>query len=129
MSISPFDFINDLSLGKKDLLKQDPSNLKDYNPWMINKGLSYFHDTIEYANNMNMLYHLDKELQHEYFINIIRSRKRFAKWHKQNKDSDLNAVMRYYGYGMSKAKTALSILTPEQLEQIRMKLQEAGNDR
>lgn len=127
--MTPFDFINDLSYGKKNLLAQDPNNVKDYNTWMINRGLSHFHDTIEYANNMNILYHLDKELQNAYYINIIRPRKRFAKWPKKNKDSDLEAVMRYYGYGMSKAKTALSILTPEQLEHIRMKLQEAGNDR
>jgi hypothetical protein len=126
---SPFDFINDLSYGKKNLLEQDPNNLKDYNAWMINRGLSNFHDTVEYANNMNMLYNLDKELQHAYFINIIRPRKRFAKWHKKNKDSDLELVMQYYSYSVSKAKTALSILTPEQLEHIKSELQEAGNDR
>jgi hypothetical protein len=96
---------------------------------MINRGLSNFHDTVEYANNMNMLYNLDKELQHAYFINIIRPRKRFAKWHRKNKDSDLELVMQYYSYSMSKAKTALSILTPEQLEHIKSELQEAGNDR
>lgn len=126
---SPFDFINAISQTKKDLIAEDPTVTKEYNAWMVNKGLSYFHDTIEYANQMNMYYHLDKELQFRYLINIVRPRKRFAKWVKKSKDDDLDAVMRYYGYSMSKAKSALSILTPPQLEQIKRILQEAGNDR
>jgi len=126
---NPFDFINAISQTKKDLIAEDPSLEKEYNPWMVNKGLSYHHDTIEYANQMNMYYHLDKKAQFSYLINIIRPRKRFAKWVKSSKDSDLEAVMRYYGYNISKAKSALSILTPEQLAQIKTILQEAGNDR
>ena len=124
MALSPFDFINAVSHTKKDLIAEDPSNLKEYNPWLTNKGLSYFHDTIEYANNMNLYYHLDKDLQFYYFLHIIRSRKRFAKWHKNTKDSDLNAVMQYYGYNITKAKAALGILTSKQIEHIRSVLSE-----
>lgn len=122
---SPFDFINDISYNKKDLLDEDPENIKDYNPWMVNKGLSYFHDTIEYANYMNLYYQLDKELQYSFLINIVRPRKRFSKWHKNEKDSDLQAVMQYYGYNVNKAKEALSILSPTQIEIIKTKIDES----
>jgi hypothetical protein len=128
MPLTPFDFINSISYNKKNLLEEDPQNIKDYNPWMINKGFSYYHDTIEYANDMNMMYQLDKELQHDYFINIVRPRKRFSKWHKTKKDSDIQAVMKYYGYNVNKAKEALSILTSTQLEHIKQKVEEGKNE-
>lgn len=122
---TPFDFINDISYNKKDLIEEDPNNIKDYNPWMVNKGLSYFHDTIEYANYMNLHYQLDKELQYSFYINIVKPRKRFSKWHKSEKDSDLQAVMQYYGYNVNKAKEALSILSPTQIEKIKTKIDES----
>lgn len=118
---TPFDFINSISQNKKDLIKEDPDNLKQYNPWLINKGLSYYHDTIEYANDMNLLYDLDKDLQYAFLINIVRPRKRFSKWYKGKKDNDLQLVMKHYGYNITKAKEALSILNDTQLETIRTK--------
>lgn len=125
---SPFDFINAISYSKKDLIAEDPENLKDYSPWMVNKGFSYFHDTIEYANQMNMMYELDKDLQHQYLINIIRPRKRFSKWAKGKKDSDLQVIMKYYGYNINKAKETLSILTPTQIRIIKTKIDEGSNE-
>ena len=128
MPLTPFDFINSISYNKKNLLEEDPQNIKDYNPFLVNRSFSYYHDTIEYANDMNMMYQLDKELQHDYFINIVRPRKRFSKWHKNKKDSDIQAVMKYYGYNVNKAKEALSILTSTQLEHIKQKVEEGKNE-
>ncbi len=113
---TPFDFINAISHTKENILKD---NEKDYNAFMINRGLSLFLDTIEKANDMNMNHHLDSKLQFEYLINKIRSRKRFSKWFKKEKDDDLKLVMEYYGYNVSKAKTTLSILSTDQLKIIR----------
>lgn len=123
---NPFDFINSITHNKKNMM-EDPQNEKDYNAWMVNRGLSYFPDTILYANEMNMLAHLPNKLQYSYLINIIRPKKRFSKWVKKKEDSDLDAIMRCYGYNIDKAKSALSILSPSQLKTIKEKLDEGGS--
>jgi hypothetical protein len=115
---SPFDYINAIGHSKKDMMA-DEAGEKDYNAWMINKGFSYFPDTIEYANNMNMLYHLDSRLQYEYLTNIIRSRKRFSKWTKKKQDKNVELVMTYYKCSNKKADEYLKILSPKQIKQIK----------
>ena len=123
--LSPFDYINSINSTKKDLMETKEDE-KSYNSFMVNRGLSYFPDTIEYANIMNQLYHLDSKLQYQYLINIVRPRKRFSKWSKKKKDVDLELVMKYFGYNANKAKSALSILTPDDLKTIKKKLDEGG---
>ena len=96
---------------------------KTYNAWLTNKSLSYFPDTIHAANMMNCNHHLDNKLQYSFLINIIRPSKRYAKWVKKQKDDDLEAVAEYYGYNIHKAKTALELLSPEQINIIKKKIQ------
>jgi hypothetical protein len=93
---------------------------------MVNRGLSYFPDTLFYANEMNMLAHLDSLLQFDYFLNSVRPRKRFSKWSKRREDSDLEAVKEYFGYGYKKAQQALTVLSTRQLEQIKERLEKGG---
>lgn len=105
--MKPFDFVNDINLGKKDIItNSDNPELaeKTYNPYLTNKSLSYFPDTVQYANMMNMNSHLDHLLQYSFLINIVRKRKRFSKWYKNTSDEDLQAVIDYYGYSVNKAK-------------------------
>jgi hypothetical protein len=126
---SPFDYINQISHTKKDLIRnsEDPIRAeKDYNAYIINKGLSYFIDTVLYANEMNMCHHLDGKLQNDYLINIIRPKKRFAKWVKKLSEDDLEVVKTYYGYNDEKARQALSILSDEQLILIKEKQYKGG---
>lgn len=128
MAANPFDYLNAIN-GKKDIIAEsdDPERMeKDYPAFMVNRGLSYFPDTIMYANEMNGLAHIDKLLQFDYLINSIRPRKRFSKWAKKREDSDLDAVVEYFGYGYKKAQQALSVLSTQQLEQIKQKLQKGG---
>lgn len=122
---NPFDYITSISHSKKDMM-EDEQGEKDYSAWMVNRGLSYFPDTILYANEMNQMAHLGNKLQYTYLINTIRPRKRFSKWVKKKEDSDLEAVMRCYGYNIDKAKSALSILSPDQVKTIKEKLDEGG---
>jgi hypothetical protein len=126
---NPFDYINAISHTKKDLIRdgEDPSRAeKDYNSYIINKGLSYFIDTILYANEMNVHHLLDAKLQNDYLINIIRPKKRFAKWVKKLSEDDLEVVKVYYGYSNEKARQALSILSEDQLAQIKKKQNKGG---
>lgn len=122
---NPFDYITSISHTKKDMM-EDEQGEKDYSAWMVNRGLSYFPDTILYANEMNQMAHLPSKLQYAYLINTIRPRKRFSKWVKKKEDSDLDAIMRCYGYNIDKAKSALSILSPDQVKKIKEKLDEGG---
>jgi hypothetical protein len=122
---NPFDYITSISQTKNDMM-EDEQGEKGYNAFMVNRGLSYFPDTILYANEMNRMAHVDNKLQYTYLINTIRPRKRFSKWVKKKEDSDLDAVMRCYGYNIDKAKSALSILSPDQVKKIKEKLDEGG---
>lgn len=123
--MNPFDFIKSVSESKKDLMP-DKLAEKEYNAFMVNRGLSFFPDTILYANEMNMMHHLDNKMQYQYLINIIRPRKRFSKWAKKKEDGDLALIMKYYGYSIDKAKSALAVLSSEQLNMIKERTNEGG---
>lgn len=94
-----------------------------YQPFLINRGLSYHVDTVMYANEMNMNSHLDNKLQFDYLINTVRKKKRYAKWAKGSDDSDVEAVKQYYGFNTQKAREAVRVLTETQLHLIKEKLQ------
>ena len=126
--MTPFDFLNEINYGKKDLMIDDIDYQieKQYNPYIINRGLSYFLDTIVDANEMNIRLHLDKKLQNAYLLNIIRKKKRFSKWHKAEKSELLEIVMKFYGYSIKRAKEVLPLLTAEHIEKMREVLDEGG---
>lgn len=129
--MSPFDFINAINQSKEDLIaKSDNPELaeKVYEPFIVNRGLSFFADTILYANEMNRFALLDKKPQFAYLLNSIRPRKRFSKWFKQEKIEKLDIVSEYFGYSKSKAKDIINILTDDQIKIIKEKLQKGGTN-
>ena len=124
--MTPFDFINAINLTKKNLF-EDPQAEKDYVPFLVNRGLSYFPDTVLYANEMNRNSGIPKDWQFSFFLNTIPKKKRFSKWHKKDADSEsLILVKEYFGYSSEKALEALSILSDEQLAMIKEKLYKGG---
>jgi len=124
------DYLNSINQTKKDLLDtDDPGWEKNYPPYVINKCMSQHMDTIMYANEMNRYPNLDKKLQYEFFINIVRPRKRFSPWGKKEKVKDIELVKEFYGYSTEKAMQALRILTSDQIEIIRDKLNKGGKNR
>ena len=104
----------------------DDMTEKSYNGFMINRSLSYFQDTIQFANLMNRYHHLDNKLQYHFLINIIRKRKRFSKWYKPEIESDIEVVKKYYDYSNEKARQALPLLSPVQIKIIRQKVDQGG---
>ena len=88
----------------------DEQWVKKYYPFIINKCLAPFQDTILLVNEINQFHHLDKKLQFDFLINSLRSRKRYAPWMKAKKLKNLEYVKEYYGYNNEKAKIALDIL-------------------
>jgi hypothetical protein len=128
---NPFDYTTSVSQTKKDIMRgtaNDTIAEKEYNPFLTNRALSYHNDTVFFANEMNTRHHLDNLLQYDFLLNIIRPKKRYAKWSKKDNDGDVLIVKEYYGYNDTKALQALSILTNEQLVTIRTKIQKGGRD-
>ncbi len=124
-------YLKAINETKQNLLDTiDPTWEKKYPPFVINRCLSMFYDTIMHSNEMNGLHFLPKRMQFHYFINIIRRKKRFGgKWLSQKKVKDLEAVKEYYGYTNSKAKQALNLLTDGQIEIIKLSLKKGGRKR
>ena len=128
MSYELKDYLNAINLTKKNLLDTDDETWeKKYPPFIINKCLSMHYDTLMQANEMNGYHFLPKKLQFNFFINSVRKKKRFGgKWFKPSQLKDLDYIKEYYGYSNEKAKTALSILSKEQIETIKKKLDKGG---
>ena len=123
--MNPFEYANAINYTKKDIMIDDIAE-KSYNPFMINRQLSYFPDTVLAANEMNRNHHLDNRLQFDFFINIIRKRKRFSKWYKPETVSDLEAVKKYYGYSNEKARQVLTLLNTDQINELKRKVTTGG---
>ena len=121
MSVELKDSLNSINHTKEYIIDIDHDLEKDYPPYIINKCLSGFVDTILFSNEMNMFSHLDKKMQYDFYINIVRKRKRFSPWLRKEKIDDLEHIKRYYGYSNEKAQIALTLLTKEQIEFIRSK--------
>lgn len=127
--MNPFDFVNAINLSKKDLMtgtENDELAEKDYKAFIVNKSLSYFPDTLLYANEVNKLAHIDNKLQFHYLLNSIRPAKRFSKWVKKEDSDDLEVIKEFYGYSNEKAYQALSILSKDQINYIKEKLEQGG---
>lgn len=123
--MNPFDYLNSINDTKKDIMVDDIAE-KGYNSFMVNRGLSYFNDTVLLANEMNRYHHLDNRLAYDFLINIIRKRKRFSKWIKPETVSDVEVVKEYYGYSNEKARQALTLLTKDQINALEKKVSKGG---
>lgn len=118
-----FMLLDDLHFKKKNLTTEEYFG-KVYVPFMVNKGMSQFHDTLMLANDMNMAYHLPIRMQHDfYFYGVKKASRRGGKWPKAEKDETLELVKQYFGYNDLKAKQALSILKDEQITIIKESFQ------
>ncbi len=129
--INPFIYVDAISFSKKDLMRNTENDLlaeSSYVPFMTNRALSYHADAITYANEMNLRSHIDNRSQNDFYINTIRSRKRFAKWSKASTSLDLESVMTYFGYSRSKAEMALKILSPNNIIMIHNSLARGGTN-
>jgi hypothetical protein len=125
------DFLTAINKSKKNLMDEDPETEKEYLPFVVNRTLSYFLDTVMYANEANIRNTADKKLQFDLLLNSIRSNRRFSRWLKPDENKDIDAIKEYYGYSNQRAKEVLDLLTGEQLSFIHERLSRGGlkNDR
>lgn len=123
--MNPFEFVNAICDSKQNLIVDEISE-KSYNPFMVNRSLSYHYDTVLLASEMNQRAFLDKKLQFDFLINTVRKKKRFAKWKKPEASDDLEVVKEYYGYSNEKARQVLPLLNSDQMGQLKQRIYKGG---
>ena len=129
--MSPFDYVNAINISKQDLIRKSENPAlaeKDYSPFLTNRALSYYVDTILYANEMNRANHVDSLLQNDYYLNSIRVSKRFSKWAKPIESSDIESIQEYYKVNNRRALEISKVLTREQIDLIKTRIIKGGRD-
>ena len=116
------DWLNSINLTKEDLSE----DIKSYPPYIVNRCLSGHLDAVLFANQMNMYSHLAKDMQYKFLLNSLRKRKRYSPWLKKEKVKDLEAVKSYYGYSNEKARQVMKILSTEQINYMKQRLDTGG---
>jgi len=129
--MNPFDFVNAINGKKQDIIRaSDNPDLaeKQYIPFIINKAFSYHIDTVLYSNEMNKAAHIDSKLQNDYYLNSIRTGKRFSKWHKRQENLDIDVIQEYFKVNYLRATEIAKLLSKEQLDLIRIRITKGGNN-
>ena len=122
--MNPFDVLNSINYSKEDILDED--NESKYPAFMVNRGLSYFQDTVLLANEMNRNHHIDGRLQYDFLKGVIRKRKRFSKWVKKAQVADIDVVKEFYGYSDAKAESVIDLIDKDQIEEMKSKMSKCG---
>jgi hypothetical protein len=138
--LTPFTFINSINQGRKgkhlledctaddslETVNPDASD-KQYVPFIINRGLSYFKDTVLFANEMNIKNNVPPRMQYDFYRNIVTPKKRFSKWGKKPKSSeDIKAIQKYYNYSQEKAESVYPLFTKANIKQLHHTLDKGG---
>ena len=124
--MSPFDFVRQINHGKVNLIDQTPELEKEYKQFIINRALSFNHDTVLYANEMNLKNHLDSKLQFDFFLNTIRPKNRYGKWLKRESNDVLELIKTYYKCSYAKAREYATLLNDSQLNIIKQRIDTGG---
>ena len=125
--LTPFDFLNSINEKKKylfeDCIADDSGEAADldsidrkYTPFMVNRGLSNFADTILFANEMNQRAHLSKKMQYDFLFHSVRRKRRFSKWYKKEKDSkDIELIKEAYKCNRERAEEFYDLIDMDKL--------------
>jgi hypothetical protein len=123
------DFLGSINHDKKPLLDKDDADPRLYKPFVVNRCLSYFPDTIFHANEMNCAPWIDNKSQFDFYRLGIRKKKRFSPWLKKETETDISLIRTVYGYTEAKAREVLNILGPKELDQLRRSQYTGGTDK
>lgn len=127
MTSNPFDYLNAINSTKEDLLKDAlPEDEKKYNAFIVNRGLSYFSDSVLFANEMNRYHMIDNKLQFDFLRHALRPRKRFSKWNKVEENEAIDMIKERYNYSEQKARQVLDLFSPEDLILLKKSLFKGG---
>ena len=126
--MNPFEYSKAINMTKQDIMVDDLAE-KEYNSFIVNRSLSYFPDTVLYANEMNVNHHIDARLQFDFFINIVKKRKRFSKWYKATELENLELIKEYYGYSNEKAKSVYKLFSNDELLTLKKRIYKGGRSK
>lgn len=127
MKLELKDWLNSINMTKNNIMDENPDSVRQYAPYIINRCLSGELDCLMYVNEMNLNPSIDKKLQYDFLLNSVRKRKRFSPWLRKEEIKDLECVKQYYGYSNEKALQALKILTKQQIDFIKSRLDTGGS--
>ncbi len=122
--MTPFDYIN--AINNKTPITWSEEHETDYVPFIVNKGLGQFIESVQIANELNIRSHLSKRMQFEFAYGLVPKGKRFSKWAKGEADDTVDLIASVYGYSKRYASTIIDLFTPEQLEQLKERVCEGG---
>lgn len=125
--MNPFDYVNSITYTKENLCENSKIYQDQYNPFIVNKALSYFPDCVMHANEMNISAHIDNKMQYDYLFNAISKRKRFSKWEKMENSKILDDIIKIFNCSRIKARNIETILTPKELDMISAAASEGGS--
>ncbi len=121
------DYLNAINYTKDSLLDTDDESVeKNYVPYVVNRCLSYFPDTIFHANIVNEFSSMDKKMQFDFLRTSIRKKKRFSRWLKNENPENLEIVKEYFGYSNRKANEVMDILTDEDIDKMKQMMSRGG---
>jgi hypothetical protein len=123
--MNPFDYVNSINHSKKDLMIGEDEE-KAYPPFLVNRSLSYFQDTVLLANEMNKCAHIDNRMQYDFLKTAVRPRKRFSKWHKKTSSDRIDIIKAYYGYSDAKAQAISDLISEATLKEMKEILSKGG---
>lgn len=115
---SPFDFLNSINQTKTNLIRDEGRGVSEYAPYLTNRGLSQFADTIIQSNAMNTRWYMDKQMQYEYLLHSVRQRKRIAKWAKKPDAELVQTIVELFGCSVKKAEEIKDVLGSRTIAQI-----------
>ncbi len=121
------EYLKSINNSKQSVMEsEDKMWEKRYPAFIVNKCLAPFNDTIMLVNEMNFHNHLDNKLQYDFLLNSLRKQNRYASWMKASKTKNLEYVKEYFGYNNEKAKSALNVLSEDDIATIKEKLKKGG---
>ena len=124
---NPFDFVKSVSYDKKDLMVDEVEE-KAYQPFLINRALSYHQDSVFLTNEMNVRHGVDNRLQYQFFLNTLRKRQRFSQWSKPYISKKIDTVKEYYQISTKEAKDYVDLLSDKQIRELKNRMKTGGKD-
>ncbi len=123
----PFDYLNSINMTKKNLMTDSQSE-KDYVPFIVNRGLGYFADTVLLANEMNVNCHVDSKMQYDFLKQTVKKKKRWSKWLKEDESNSekIKIICDYFGYNRSNAKHVVNLFDSNGYKVMKKSLNKGG---
>lgn len=122
---SIFDFLNDISQDKKDILSEE--NESQLSPYMLNRWLSMRTDTLLYAQEMNQNFTLPKRMQYDYYLHSIKKMKRKFSYVKHTDEDDIAVICEYHNCSKRQARQMVKLFSPEDVEYMKAKMYKGGS--